>query len=73
METLPMDLLSKIKSISPIETKAICVNLPRREITKFDALADAYNLNRSQLIALAMKTFREQVEAETAMKGLVAA
>lgn len=68
-----MGILSKIESISPIETRNICVSIPKREVMKFDALCDTYNLSWSQLVALAMKTLREQVEAETAMKDLVAA
>jgi hypothetical protein len=68
-----MGLLSQLESISPTETRNICVSLPKREVMKFDALCRAYNLSRSQLVALAMKTLREQVEAETATRGRVAA
>jgi hypothetical protein len=59
-----MGILSKIKSITPTETKTICVVLPAEEVVKFDALCRTYHLNRSRLVALAMKTLREQVEAE---------
>jgi hypothetical protein len=67
-----MDVLSKLKSIAPAKTKAICVNLPEEEVRKFDILGETYNLNRSQLMTLAMKSLREQVDAEMRREALEA-
>ena len=69
-----MGILSRIESITPTETKTICVVLPAEEVVKFDKLCRTYHLNRSRLVTLAMRTLREQVEVEVKqMKELVAA
>ena len=67
-----MGILSKIENVAPSKTRrTVCLTFPIDELDKFDALAEAHHLNRSKFMTLAMKTFREQVEAEK--KGLVAA
>ena len=68
-----MSILAQLENISINKTKTVCVSVDQQEVNKFDALCERYCKSRSQMVALAMKTFRELVEAETAKKDLVAA
>ena len=61
-------LLSQLEHIPTNRTKTVCVSIDQQEVNKFDELCDRYAKSRSQMVALAMKTFRELVEAETRSK-----
>jgi metal-responsive CopG/Arc/MetJ family transcriptional regulator len=68
-----VSILAQLKNIPTNKTKTVCVSIDQQEVNKFDEMCERYAKSRSQMVALAMKTFRELVEAETAKKDLVAA
>ena len=47
------------------------MSIDQQEVNKFDELCERYAKSRSQMVALAMKTFRVLVEAEARTKVAV--